>query len=88
MIEKKEISQGNDKPKEMALNLAHVLFIHGTLRNLSDNVDFTNEPEMERFVSELLIILEINIDSVKLDEALMKKFNYSPLKIRNDEKKK
>lgn len=69
--------------KSMALNLAHLLFLHGIINTMYQEKH--QEQQLSEFLHDLLILFELYIESTNMDSDLLEKFNYSPLKTKNHE---
>ncbi len=71
-----------ETPKTMALNVIHLLFLHGLLLQFRQSPGM--DGKMSDFLYDLLIMFEVYIDSVDTPDELLEKFNYSPLEEEED----
>ena len=81
--EKNSTSSKTD-PNQMqmlTLNVVHLLFLHGLCSNFKKVEEL--EKSMDSFLHDIIIIMEMYIDSANVSPQLAEKFNY---KIDNDEK--
>lgn len=88
--QKKQVDK--DQLTMMTLNFAHLIFLHGLVKNLFNQIDTTKSKDnskMYSFLHDLLIMFEIYIDSVEKDDEIIEKFNYTPIEHetqKNDKK--
>jgi hypothetical protein len=80
-----DLRKNGQKRDQFAVNLVHLLFIHGLLISFYNQQDLDHQ--LKSFVHDLLLIHEHYIDKVD-DEKLKEKMNYSPLPEEEPEEEK